>query len=105
MWPASAPCSAAPPPTHWPDFDQTAQILRLSPSTLRHHLRHEGQSWNSLRDEIRRDLAITALTQSPRTVAEIATDLGFAEPSAFHRAFRKWTTKSPAVFRREMGEG
>ena len=34
-------------------------------------------------------------------VGEIATRLGFSEPSAFHRAFRKWTATSPAGFRRE----
>jgi AraC-like DNA-binding protein len=29
--------------------------------------------------------------------------LGFTEPSAFHRVFRKWTSKSPGAFRREVG--
>ncbi|MCB5944700.1 AraC family transcriptional regulator [Acidocella sp. KAb 2-4] len=90
------------PPTAWPDFAATARLMRLSPSTLRHRLRQEGQSWSGLRDEIRRDLAIAALTGSRRGVAEIAAELGFAEPSAFHRAFRKWTSKSPGAFRREM---
>ncbi|MCE1237896.1 MAG: AraC family transcriptional regulator [Hyphomicrobiales bacterium] len=88
-------------PTEWPDFAATARALRLSPSTLRHRLRQEGRSWQGIRDEIRRDLAIEALTASERSVAEIAGRLGFAEPSAFHRAFRKWTGKSPGVFRRE----
>ncbi|WP_298286094.1 AraC family transcriptional regulator [Acidocella sp.] len=92
----------AQPPSQWPDFTALARQLRLSPSTLRAHLRQEGQSWKSLSDEIKRDLAIAALTGSARTVAEIAADLGFAEPSAFHRAFRKWVSKSPAAFRREM---
>ncbi len=86
----------------WPDFDAMAGLLRLSPSTLRHRLRQEGQSWNGLRDEIRRDLAISALTGTSRGVAEIAAALGFAEPSAFHRAFRKWTSKSPGAYRRDF---
>jgi AraC-like DNA-binding protein len=90
------------PANDWPDFDEMARLLRLSPSTLRHRLRQEGQSWNGLRDEIRRDLAVAALTGTRRGVAEIAAALGFAEPSAFHRAFRKWTSKSPGAFRREM---
>ena len=92
------------PPAVWPDFATAARGLRLSPSTLRHRLRQEGQSWNGLRDEIRRDLAVAALTGTDRGVAEIAADLGFAEPSAFHRAFRKWTSKSPGAFRREAVE-
>jgi AraC-like DNA-binding protein len=90
------------PPTEWPDAAGMAHALRLSPSTLRHRLRQEGQSWNGVRDEIRRDLAIAALTESGRGVAEIAQELGFAEPSAFHRAFRKWTARSPGAYRREM---
>lgn len=92
----------AAPPSQWPDFETTARALRLSTSTLRHRLRQEGRSWNGIRDEIRRDLAIEALTAGERGVAEIAGDLGFAEPSAFHRAFRKWTGKSPGGFRREI---
>ena len=41
-----------------------------------------------------------ALTDGGTNVAELAADLGFSEPSAFYRAFRKWTGKSPALFRR-----
>lgn len=93
----------AEPATAWADFEETARQMRLSPSSLRHRLRQEGQSWSSIRDEIRRERAITALTTGTRGVAEIAADLGFAEPSAFHRAFRKWTAKSPGAFRREVG--
>jgi AraC-like DNA-binding protein len=90
------------PPTDWPSFEETALSLRMSPSTLRHRLRQEGQSWNALCDDIRRERAVTLLTGTTRGVAEIAGDLGYAEPSAFHRAFRKWTAKSPGVFRRDF---
>lgn len=95
----------AAPPAVWADFEETARQMRMSPSSLRHRLRQEGQSWSSIRDEVRRELAIAALGQGMRGVAEIAADLGFAEPSAFHRAFRKWTSKSPGAFRREVRQG
>jgi AraC-like DNA-binding protein len=42
-----------------------------------------------------------ALLNGRRSVADLAADIGFSEPSAFHRAFHKWTGKSPALFRRE----
>jgi AraC-like DNA-binding protein len=90
------------PVSDWPDFPSMARLLRLPPSTLRHRLRQEGQNWSGLRDEIRRDLAVKALTGTNRRVEEIAQELGFAEAGAFHRAFRKWTAKSPGAFRREM---
>lgn len=90
------------PPAEWPGFEEAAAQLRLSPSTLRHRLRQEGQSWNAVCDDIRRERAVELLVSTTRGVADIAGELGYAEPSAFHRAFRKWTTKSPGVFRRDF---
>ena len=89
------------PPAAWSAFDDLAAQMRISPSTLRHRLHAEDQNYAAIRDEIRRDLAIEMLQTTRLGVGEIATRLGFSEPSAFHRAFRKWTTKSPAAFRRE----
>ena len=96
------------PPALWPGFDAVAQQLRLPASTLRHRLRHEGQSYRAIKDEIRRELADEWLLHSQRSVGDIAAELGFAEPSAFHRAFRKWRSNSPGAFRadgRAAGEG
>jgi AraC-like DNA-binding protein len=38
------------------------------------------------------------------TIGEIAVQLGYSEPSAFFRAFRKWVGKSPEGFRRDGAE-
>lgn len=86
-------------PENWPSFEELAAELGLSLSTLRRKLEREGTSYRMLKDLVRRDLAIRQLTQSHRSVAEIAAALGFAEPSAFHRAFRQWTGVSPADYR------
>jgi AraC-like DNA-binding protein len=91
------------PPASWTDFDALAAQMRMSPSTLRHRLQAEGQNYAAIKDEIRRDLSIEMLQKTARSVGEIAARLGFSEPSAFHRAFRKWTGRSPAAFRRETG--
>lgn len=90
------------PPPAWPDFAGLARQMRLPESTLRHRLHQEGQSYTAIRDEIRRVLAIDGLSTGGRSVGALAADLGFAEPSAFHRAFRKWTGKSPGAFRRDL---
>lgn len=87
------------PATAWPDADALAQRLNVAPATLRRRLREEGQSCQSIKDELRRDLALAALRDTPRSVADIAASVGFAEPSAFHRAFRKWTGQRPAEYR------
>jgi AraC-like DNA-binding protein len=90
-------------PSAWSSFGELAAQMKMSPSTLRHRLQSEGQSYASIKDEIRRDLAIEMLLHGHSSVGDIAAQVGFSEPSAFHRAFRKWTSKSPAAFRREAG--
>jgi AraC-like DNA-binding protein len=85
-----------------PDFDGLAEDLNMTPATLRRRLREEGMSYQSIKDELRRDLAIGYLSHSGRTVMDIALELGFSERSAFHRAFRKWTGASPGEFRRTL---
>jgi AraC-like DNA-binding protein len=90
------------PPDAWPGSEALAEQMRLPVSTLRHRLQEQGQSLRGIRDEIRRGLAIEWLTQGQGSVGEIAARLGYAEPSAFHRAFRGWTGKTPAAFRRGL---
>ena len=87
------------PPDAWPSFQMLAHRMYTSVSTLRRRLDLEGQTYRSIKDRVRRDLAINLLTQSSASVLEISHDLGFAEPSAFHRAFKKWTGLSPGTYR------
>ena len=62
----------------------------------------EGQSYQLIKDDLRRDLAISQLSHSDKSVLDIALDLGFAEASAFHRAFKKWTGARPGEYRRAL---
>lgn len=88
------------PPSAWPDFERLSAQLRIPPATLRRRLQAEGQGFAAIKDEIRRALALTLLGDTPLSIAAIAGELGFTEPSAFHRAFRKWMGVSPGEFRR-----
>lgn len=88
------------PPAEWPRFERLAETLHLTGSTLRRRLADEGQSYQWLIDELRRDLAIDALIHSSRAVSEISAYLGFADPGSFHRAFKKWTGTPPAGYRK-----
>ncbi|HDR9057700.1 TPA: AraC family transcriptional regulator [Burkholderia vietnamiensis] len=90
------------PAAEWPDFDTLAVRLGTTPATLRRRLRSEGQSFAAIKDELRSALAQSLLRGHKLSVAEIAAELGFTEPSAFHRAFRKWTGTSPGAFRRDV---
>lgn len=88
-------------PSTWPTIESLAERMRMPCPTLRRRLQLEGQTYRSIKDEMRQALAIEALLSGNASVSDLATDLGFSEPSAFHRAFRKWTGKSPALFRRD----
>ncbi len=90
-------------PTEWPDFPGLATRFHASESTLRRRLEDEGQSYRAILDDLRRDLAISLLLDTDRPVHEIATELGFAESSAFHRAFKKWTGSPPGAYRHGSG--
>jgi AraC-like DNA-binding protein len=85
-----------------PDFEELAAEMSMTPATMRRRLNEEGESYQSIKDQLRRDLAISYLSHSNRSVMDIALELGFSERSAFHRAFRKWTGASPAEFRRTL---
>ena len=87
-------------PGEVPHFDTLAGEFNTTPVTLRRRLHEEGASYRGIKEQLRRDLAISYLSDSQRSVMDIALELGFSERSAFHRAFRKWTGAAPGEFRR-----
>ncbi|WP_454752744.1 AraC family transcriptional regulator [Cupriavidus necator] len=90
-----------------PSLEQMAKLLRLTPQTLRRRLRDQGRGYQSIKDSLRRDVAIGMLERPGMTLQDVALRLGFSEPSTFHRAFKKWTGVAPGEYRlRGMrGEG
>lgn len=86
-------------PDAWPSFAQLATEMDMASSTLHRKLELEGTSFRHIKDALRRDLAIDRLAHSAASVAQIAVELGFAEPSAFHRAFKLWTGLRPGDYR------
>lgn len=82
-----------------PGLEEVADALHLTPQTLRRRLKDEGASFQEIKDNLRRDLAIHYLNTSEFSVQEIAVMLGFAETSNFHRAFKKWTGSTPRKYR------
>ncbi|SDE94957.1 AraC-type DNA-binding protein [Variovorax sp. CF079] len=84
----------------WPDLGATATALHMSTSTLQRRLALEGTSFQSLKDELRRDMAIVHLNTSTVPLATLACQLGFADSAAFQRAFKRWTGSAPGVYRR-----
>ncbi|GAB2510113.1 AraC family transcriptional regulator [Microbulbifer agarilyticus] len=83
-------------------LDDVAERLFTSPQTLRRRLKDEGNSWQDIKDSVRRDMAMYQLKGQDTAVAEIAERLGFSEPSAFNRAFKKWTGLAPGAYREKF---
>jgi len=88
--------------SQWPALEDLAVDLHMSPSTLRRRLEREGCSFQEIKDEVRRSLALELLCQTRASIGEIAAQCGFQEPSAFHRAFKKWTGESPGRYRERV---
>lgn len=86
-----------------PSAEQMARSLAMSPATLRRQLAEEDVSIRTIREELLRDAAVTALVRGEESVAQISQRLGFSEPSAFTRAFRRWTGNTPGAYRSVEG--
>jgi AraC-like DNA-binding protein len=83
--------------------DMTIEIvaarLGTTTRTLRRRLARTGTSFDTLRDEARRLAAEAYLAETKLTIGEVAFLLGYSEPTAFHRAFKRWHGTTPQTFR------
>ncbi len=80
------------------------RALGVNARTLAHRLEALGVTFSGLADEVRFDAAQCLLLKD-RRIAEVAADLGFAEPSAFIRAFKAWSGMTPARWRTDRLSG
>lgn len=85
-----------------PSLESLAGALTISASTLRRRLAEEGRSVSGLLEEVRRAESARMLTRTEMSISEVAFALGFAQPPAFHRAFRRWYGTAPLEYRRTM---
>ena len=82
-----------------PTAPRIATRLKMSVRTLNRLLAAEDTSFRDLLDALRHELAVELLAGDEASIAEVGFLLGFAELSSFHRAFRRWTGRTPAEFR------
>lgn len=86
-----------------PSLDDSAHALFMSGRSLSRKLGDEGTSFQKIKDEWRRDLAIQRLVKTGDPIDHIAALIGFDNTSAFHRAFKGWTGSTPGAYRRQAG--
>ena len=87
-----------------PRREAVASTLHLSERTLQRRLQEEGTSYQQLLDDTRRELAEQYLGQANLTLLEVGYLLGFADPSNFFRAFRRWHGVTPGEYRALRGQ-
>jgi AraC-like DNA-binding protein len=85
-----------------PNLSRAAKAIGVSARTLQRQLQEYGLSFAELLDDTRRGLAIEYLKNRENTLTEIAFLLGYSEVSAFNRAFKRWTGKTPSDYRRQV---
>ncbi len=86
-----------------PEIDAVATQLGLSARTLQRRLGADGTTFQGIVDRARRRLAERYLEDDRLSLAEIGFLVGFADPSNFHRAFRRWTGMTPSECRAAGG--
>ena len=85
-----------------PGVDQLSRQLAISPRTLRRRLREEDTSVSAIVTQVRHQLALEYLSSGDISASEIAYLLGFSDPTAFQRAFKRWQGCAPIEHRRRM---
>jgi AraC-like DNA-binding protein len=80
-------------------YGSIASMLGMHPRTLQRRLRAEGESVESIKDNVRRDLVLRYLKQSSLPLIRVAKMLGYSETSTLSRSCYRWFSLSPRQLR------
>lgn len=84
------------------NIEVVASNFNMSSRTLQRKLKAEGLTFLTLSEQVKEHLAMEYLRSEHLSIKEISYALGYAEVTGFTRAFKKWTRKTPGVFRKEI---
>jgi AraC-like DNA-binding protein len=79
-------------------MDRVARILAMSRQTLYRRLKSEGVTFERVLDELRHAVAVELMGSGTIAVRDAARRVGFSDPAAFSRAFKRWTGRSPVAW-------
>jgi len=82
-----------------------ARQLATSTRSLQRRLAAHDVRFQDLLDQVRDEIARSRLTDPTRSLGEVASELGFAQPSSLTRAVRRWAGAAPSELRRRIGSG
>ena len=83
----------------FPTVEQVASHLNMSVRSLQRKLKAEGKTFQELLENLRKDAAMNYLQNEEMSIGEVGFLLGYAEPSAFVRAFKRWTGVAPGKWK------
>jgi len=82
-----------------PTIERAAGALGLGRRSLQRRLAEESATFSGVLDQLRRELAQSYLRSSGMSIGEIGFLLGYSDVTAFQRAFKSWTGRSPGAYR------
>jgi AraC-like DNA-binding protein len=80
-------------------LERVAQVVGLSPRSLKRKLAAEGTQYSAIVEEERREQALLLLREPGASIKDVANRLGYANVGNFTRAFHRWTGSTPAEHR------
>lgn len=84
------------------DLKNIAERLGVADYSLQRKLAKEGNSFLTIKNQVKRDTAIELLVHSQRSIEQISQCLGFSETSPFTRTFKQWTGVPPSAYRKQL---
>ncbi len=87
-----------------PLIEAIAHQLALSVRQLQRELQRENTTYQQLLEDTRKALALQHLQNLETSIHDVAFLLGFSEPSAFHRAFKRWMGQTPNRYRKNYAQ-
>jgi len=79
-------------------IEDAERDLELHKRSLQRNLAQQGTSFRQLKEEVLKEWAVKLLVRQKIEIDEVAQQLGYSEPSAFHRAFKTWFSVTPKRF-------
>jgi AraC-like DNA-binding protein len=83
-----------------PSIGRVATRLGFTPRTLQRRLEDDQLTFQQVLEDLRKDMACQYLSASQLSLTEISGLLAYTDTTAFGRAFRRWTGRTPAEYRK-----